>query len=71
MNDLKKLQLLLPHWIEHNQEHAQEFQAWAERMQGIDKADLAESLLAAAASLQQAGDHLSNLLGEVGQTVGT
>ncbi len=67
MNDLKKLQLLLPHWIEHNKEHAQEFHTWAERMQGIDKADLAESLLAASASLQQAGDHLSKLLDELGQ----
>lgn len=67
MDDLGKLQLLLPHWIEHNKEHAQEFHTWAERMEGIDKADLAESLLAAAASLQQASDHLSKLLNKLGQ----
>ena len=67
MDDLKKLQLLLPHWIEHNEEHAHEFHTWAERMQRIGKADLAERLLAVAASLQQAGDHLANLLDEIGQ----
>jgi hypothetical protein len=25
MNELQKLRILIPHWIEHNQEHAQEF----------------------------------------------
>jgi hypothetical protein len=29
--DLEKLRVLLPHWIEHNAEHAGEFQTWAER----------------------------------------
>jgi hypothetical protein len=29
-NDIEKLKILLPHWIEHNQEHAQEFRTWAE-----------------------------------------
>jgi hypothetical protein len=71
MDDLEKLQVLLPHWIEHNEEHAHEFRTWAERMQLIGQADLAERLLAAAASLQQAGDHLSNLLDKVGQMVRT
>lgn len=25
----EKLRVLLPHWIEHNMEHAQEFRRWA------------------------------------------
>ena len=29
MNDVEKLRVLIPHWIEHNQEHAQEFLDWA------------------------------------------
>lgn len=66
MNNLEKLQLLLPHWIEHHAEHASELRTWAERIQLTGKADVAEKLLAAAASLQQAGDHLSNLLDEFG-----
>ena len=67
MNDLEKLQVLLPHWIEHHAEHADELRTWAERIQLAGKADVAEKLLAAAALLQQAGDHLSNLLDEFGE----
>jgi hypothetical protein len=69
MNNLEKLQVLLPHWIEHHAEHADELRAWAERIQLAGKADVAEKLLAAAASLQQAGDQLSNLLDEFGERI--
>ena len=31
LTDLEKLRTLLPHWIEHNAEHAGEFRTWAER----------------------------------------
>jgi predicted RNA-binding protein len=65
MNDLEKLQLLLPHWIEHNAEHADELRSWADRVQHSGNVDVAKRLSAAAASLQNAGDHLSNLLEEV------
>ena len=71
MNDLDKLQVLLPHWIEHHAEHARELQTWAERIQQAGREDVAERLLAAAEALQQAGDHLSNLLDEVGARAGT
>ena len=30
MNELEKLQVLLPHWIEHNKGHAEECRKWAE-----------------------------------------
>jgi len=71
MNDLDKLQVLLPHWIEHHAEHTRELQTWTERLQLVGREDVAERLLAAAAALQQAGDHLSNLLDEVGENAGT
>ena len=29
MTEREKLQALLPHWIEHNAEHAAEFRRWA------------------------------------------
>jgi hypothetical protein len=69
MNNLEKLQVLLPHWIEHHAEHAGELRTWAKRIQLAGEADVAKKLLAAAASLQQAGDHLSNLLDEFGERV--
>jgi hypothetical protein len=31
MTDQSKLRALLPHWIEHNAEHAAEFRNWAEK----------------------------------------
>ena len=71
MNDLEKLQVLLPHWIEHYAEHAGELRTWAERIQHAGQADVAERLLAAAASLQQAGEHLSDLLNQIGAVTET
>ena len=67
MNDLEKLQVLLPHWIEHHAEHADELRTWAERIQLAGQANVVARLLAAAASLQQTGDHLANLLDEFGE----
>lgn len=29
MNEIEKLRILLPHWIEHNAEHLAEFERWA------------------------------------------
>jgi hypothetical protein len=29
MDDRDKLRVLIPHWIEHNEEHAAEFERWA------------------------------------------
>jgi predicted RNA-binding protein len=70
MNDLEKLQLLLPHWIEHHGEHADELRSWADNMQHSGKVDMAKRLFAAAASLENAGDHLSKLLEEAGEVAG-
>jgi hypothetical protein len=38
--DKDKLRILLPHWIEHNAEHADEFRQWAEKAHeaGLDEA---------------------------------
>jgi hypothetical protein len=66
MDDLEKLHVVLPHWIEHHAEHAEELRTWAERIQRAGRADVAERLLAAADSLRQAGEHLSDLLSQEG-----
>lgn len=71
MNDLEKLQVLLPHWIEHNAEHANEFRAWAERVQLAGQAGVADKLFAAATSLQNACDLLSRLQDELGSAAPT
>jgi type IV secretory pathway VirD2 relaxase len=32
MNEVEKLRVLIPHWIEHNAEHAEEFRRWANQV---------------------------------------
>lgn len=39
MNELDKLRVLIPHWIEHNEEHAHEFRQWAEQA-GVAETDI-------------------------------
>ena len=60
MNDVEKLRLLLPHWIEHNGEHAEEFRGWAERV-----APARAALMAAAQHLEEANQRLREALDQL------
>ena len=42
MNEIDKLRVLLPHWIAHNGEHADEFREWAGRA-GAAEPDILEA----------------------------
>ncbi|HET6514350.1 MAG TPA: hypothetical protein VFG09_04260 [Thermodesulfovibrionales bacterium] len=44
MKDLEKLGHLLHHWIEHNEEHAETYRAWAEKADSLGKKDLSAVL---------------------------
>ena len=44
MDDLEKLKKLLPHWMEHNDEHAKTYKDWAEKMSSLGKKELSEAL---------------------------
>ena len=57
MKELEKLRVLIPHWIEHNNEHAQEFRRWAQK-----SGDISGSILAAADSIAQANECLETAL---------
>jgi hypothetical protein len=61
MNERDKLRVLLPHWIEHNGEHAQEFHNWADRA-GSARADI----LDAARLVEEANARLQNALDKLG-----
>jgi hypothetical protein len=61
MNEIDKLRVLLPHWIEHNEEHAKEFRGWAERT-GLAR----NALLDAARLLEEASARLYKGLEELG-----
>lgn len=56
LSEQEKLRVLLPHWQEHNAEHAAEFRAWAEKASAARPQILAaaEHLEAANAALQAA-----------------
>jgi len=65
MNDLDRLQILLPHWIEHQAEHTRELQTWAERIQLTGRTEVADRLSTAADAMQQVGHQLASLLDEI------
>ncbi|MBI2503173.1 MAG: hypothetical protein HYW07_08045 [Candidatus Latescibacteria bacterium] len=54
MNEMAKLQVLLGHWIEHNQEHGEEFVRWAQRARAAGLEEVARPIAEAARSAGEA-----------------
>ena len=67
---LEKLAVLLPHWIEHNAEHAESFRAWADRARDAGDPHLAAHIEAAAQKVASASRDLEGLLEHVGAAPG-
>jgi hypothetical protein len=61
MNEADKLRVLIPHWIEHNAEHADEFCRWAKQA-----GDAAPDILAAATAIAHANESLATALEKLG-----
>ena len=59
--DIQKLRALLPHWIQHNDEHGDEFRAWARKSKGV-----AVYLDAAAQHCDETSFMLKTALGHLG-----
>ena len=57
-----KLRVLLPHWIEHNAEHATEFRRWAEGIRAAGQEEVAEELELAAQELGRVNEALGTAL---------
>jgi MOSC domain-containing protein YiiM len=64
MSEGRKLRVLLPHWMEHNAEHAAEFRRWA----GVT-GEAAADIEAAAARMDAANEALSQALVKLGGPV--
>ena len=60
-----KLRVMLPHWIEHNAEHAADFRLWA-GLAGEAEADIE----AAAAQMEAANDALTAAYAKLGGSMG-
>jgi len=53
-----KLGKLLEHWMEHNEAHAEEFKAWAEKVKVAGDDAVAESIMQAAQQMGRANAFL-------------
>ena len=61
MNDLEKLRVMMPHWIEHNHSHGREFADWAEQI-AESNGKLADELNIAVKALDDAQHALEHAL---------
>ena len=61
MEEIDKLRVLIPHWIEHNQEHAQEFERWADTA-----GEATEDILKAAKTMESVNHALETALKKLG-----
>jgi alcohol dehydrogenase YqhD (iron-dependent ADH family) len=57
-----KLRILLPHWIEHNDEHAASFREWAERARELGLGEVAQRIEEAVERMKGCNEALSAAL---------
>jgi len=61
-DDLAKLRILLPHWVEHNAEHAESFRKWAGRARELGLEAVAEKIELAVERMAACNEALSAAL---------
>lgn len=67
MNEIDKLRVLIPHWIEHNQGHAQEFLDWADQTgQAVEIEGAIADVRDAAEVMKAVNVHLQTALEKLG-----
>jgi len=57
-----KLRTLLNYWLEHNEEHSQEFREWAEKARVSGETEVCDEILQAAQEIDKANESLSQAL---------
>ncbi len=65
-NTIEKLRVLLPHWIEHNNNHIAEFRKWEGKAKKESGEEVAQLLDKAISDMEVAGKSLSDALEKVG-----
>ena len=53
-----KLKILLNHWVEHNNEHTQEFSRWAEKAKSSGHPAVHDEIMQAIQQINKANDFL-------------
>jgi hypothetical protein len=66
VTDIEKLRVLLPHWLEHNASHADDYRAWIERLTAAGEPHAVEHLAAAVEKLAGVNRDLEALLTHLG-----
>ena len=66
MQELEKLRVLLPHWIEHNNGHEAECTKWAEIAQKEGKKEVAQYIAKAVKTMQDVNGLLEKALDAAG-----
>jgi len=69
MTEIDKLRALLPHWIEHNQEHAGDFERWADTAEQAGHHVAAALIRQATGQVQRANKDLEKALDALGGAV--
>jgi rubrerythrin len=65
-DDREKLKKLLSYWVEHNQEHSEEFREWAGKARDMGEAEAAAEILEAVANMDKVSAILSGTLKRLG-----
>lgn len=56
--EIKKLRILLEHWIEHNEAHAEEFREWADKAKELHHVSVSEKIATASGDMLKANESL-------------
>lgn len=69
MNEVDKLRALLPHWLEHNEEHAVDFARWAATVEEAGQPEAATQIRSAIERMEQANEALRAALEALGGAI--
>jgi len=60
--EMEKLEILLKHWVEHNEEHAGEFEEWAKKAKALGHTGAHDDILSAVENMRKANEDLLKAL---------
>ncbi|MCP4715303.1 MAG: hypothetical protein GY868_09315 [Deltaproteobacteria bacterium] len=71
MTHLEKLRVVLPHWIDHNRSHGEEFDRWAQLLAETGENEIASLIETAGRALVSADEALALALEKAGGEQGS
>lgn len=58
----ERIAVMLKHWLEHNDRHAEEFRAWAEQARALGRSDVSQGIVQAAEQMLRVNQWLDTAL---------